>query len=185
MAGVTVSYKGNVIAEMGESGTKTINAKETYCEDNIIVNYESNSTPSTPSAPVNSKSYEITLAKASGWVLLTTLDAEVLAHINDANLVVTLVNMSAYAYEWYAGDMFIVCNKAFGRNGSYSTYGSANREASESAIQQGFIYYPANYNSTDTGIGGHAIFRVDGDSYYLKPGDGFIKAGTYKLTFAW
>lgn len=182
MADVSVKYNGSVIAEMSESGKKTLLTSGKYCKNDIEINYVK---PSAPNGETNCKIYHLTLAKSSGWVLLTALDADVLEHINDANLVVTLVNTSAYAYEWYAGDMFIACNKAFGRNGSYSIYGIANREASETAVQQGFVYYPANYNSTNTGIGGHAIFRVDGSSYYIKPGDGFIKAGTYKLAFTW
>lgn len=39
MADVTIKYKGEMIAEMGERGGKTLNTKGTYCEDDIEVLY--------------------------------------------------------------------------------------------------------------------------------------------------
>ena len=72
MADVTIKYKESTIAEMSGTSTKTLKTGGTYCEGDITVNY----------AP-RSKTYEITLAESSGWTLLTALDADVLAHIND------------------------------------------------------------------------------------------------------
>lgn len=180
MADVTVKYKGNTIAEMSAAGTKTLNTSGLYCEDDIEVSY----TPNAQSVQ-NVRTYEITLAKSSGWVLLTTLDAEVLEHINDASLVVSLANVSGYAYEWYSGSMYICSNTQWGYQGSYPAYGVATVESSETTSQTTHIYYPANYTGTDIGIGGRGSFRIDGNKYYFKAGDGFIRAGTYRLTFTW
>ena len=57
----------------------------------------------TGTMSANVKTYEITLAHLGNWILLTTLDAEVLEHINDPDLVVTLMKTSDYAYTYYTG----------------------------------------------------------------------------------
>ena len=180
MADVTVKYKGNTIAEMSAAGTKTLNTSGAYCEGDIEVSYA----PNAPTVP-NVRTYEITLEKASGWVLLTTLDADVLEHINDASLVVSLANVSGYAYEWYAGSMYICSNTPWGYNESYPVYGLTSREADTDRAQVSYIYYPANYTGTDTDLGGNGTFRISGNNYYFQPADGFIRAGTYRLTFTW
>lgn len=136
-------------------------------------------------AATNTKTYEITLTKASGWVLLTTLDDEVAAHMSDTTLTVSLVNISPYAYEYFAGDIYMVGNKPIGYTNTYPFYGYSNRENSETSAITQPIYYPANYTGTSTGIGGYGIFRLDGSKYYIQPSNGFIKAGKYRLTFAW
>lgn len=174
MGVISIKYKGSTIAELRGKASKVLTTKGTYCEDDINIDY-------TP----RSKNYEITLAKASGWVLLTTLDDDVVSHINDESLIVSLVNISPYAYEWYSGTMYLACNKPCGYNGNYAFYGSANRLNSETAVSLSAIYYPANSTDTNTGLGGNGAFRISGNKYYIKPGDGFISAGTYRLTFTW
>lgn len=139
----------------------------------------------TGTMSANFKAYEITLAKASGWILLTTLDAEVLAHINDASLVVSLVNIDPYVYDWYAGRMYIAGNTPIGYNGDYPAYGMTSRIANETYVANVPTYYPANNTGTNTNLGGNGTFRVSGEKYYLQPGDGFISAGTYRLTLTW
>ena len=39
MADLTIKYKGNPIAELSESGTKTLKTAGKYCEDDISVEY--------------------------------------------------------------------------------------------------------------------------------------------------
>lgn len=174
MADVTINYKGSKIAELTERGSKTLKTSSKYCEGDIEVNY-------TP----NSRTYEITLAKLSGWILLTTLDADVLEHINDSHLVVSLANVSGYEYEFYSGSLYICSNTPWGYQGSWPAYGLSCRASSETACQTSYIYYPANKTTSEEGIGGQGIFRIKGSDYYLKPTDGFIRAGTYRLTFTW
>jgi hypothetical protein len=180
MADVSIQYKGNTIAEMNETGTKTIETSGTYCEDDIKVNY-------TP----NSKTYEITLANSSGWVLLTTLDDEVLEHINDESLFVSLVRISAYEYSWYSGMDYFVGNRILGyHTDNNPVYGSGNRMQSET--QCSWLPIPRPANSTDDSnwregedYDTYGFFRVTDGKYYIRPGDGFICAGTYSLTFSW
>lgn len=175
MADVTIKYKGSTIAEMSGTATKTLNTAGTYCEDDIAVEY----------AP-RMKSYEITLAKSSGWVLLTTLDDEVLAHINDPNLIVSLKMAGDFEYVYYAGNTYIVGNTVIGYSGStVLAYGMSNRTGSATSTSAHLIYYPANKTDTSTSLGGSGMFRLNGDKYYLRPGDGYVYPGTYRLTFTW
>lgn len=53
MADVTISYKGASIATMDASGSKTLNTKGKYCEDDIAVSYVA---PSSPTKPTQAKS---------------------------------------------------------------------------------------------------------------------------------
>lgn len=133
---------------------------------------------------VNCKIYEITLDKSSGWVFLTDLDEEVLAHINDPLFTALLVISSEYEYVSYTGTVFMATNIPIAYAGNYPAYGLANRQTSSSLANQP-IYYPANYTGTSTSLGGCGTFRVDGSKYYVKAGDGYVKNGTYRLIFTW
>lgn len=186
MAGVSITYKGNAIAKLDSEGSKTLKTGGCYCENDIVVSYSPpTSGDGGGSDENNCRVYEITLAKNSGWILLTELDADVVAHINDASLVVSLTNVSPYAHEFYAGSTYIASNTPWGCNGSYPTYGLSCRESSATACQANFIYYPPNNTDTNVPIGGYGMFRIDGYKYYFKPSDGFVRAGTYRLVFTW
>ena len=150
-----------------------------------VTAHDKDGNPITGTMSANSKSYKITLAKSSGWVLLTTLDDEVISHINDKSLMVSLKLIDDYAYVYYAGNTYIVGNTPIAYANAYAVYGMCNRTHSETASTYGAIHYPANKNDTSTSIGGVGMFRRDGNKYYVRPGDGFVYPGTYKLTFAW
>lgn len=173
MADVTIIYKGAAIAEMDVSGSKTVETAGTYCEGDINVVY-------TP----NSRSYEITFPVSAYWILLTALDADVLEHINDESLVVSFVNIGDLSYAYYQGDMYIVGNKLRGNFWGGDVYGIATRQQSETNYAMGNIRYPAN-NTVKNETNEFGEFRVSDGNYYLRPGDGGIKAGTYRLTFTW
>ncbi len=61
MADVTISYKGNTIATMDESGSKTLETQGKYCEDNISVDYVKPSVFSFPPNDVNFLDYDGTI----------------------------------------------------------------------------------------------------------------------------
>lgn len=174
MADVSINYKGSKIAELAERGNKTLKTSGKYCEGDIEVNY-------TP----NSRTYELTLSKAYGWVLLTALDADVLEHINDDNFFVSLITTSNYVYEWYAGSMYFVGNRKIGIVDANTVYGTGSRETKETLYGFHYIPYPANSTNTNSVAGAYGQFRLTSGKYYLTPGDGYIKAGTYRLTFTW
>lgn len=174
MADVTIKYKDTAIATLDGTGSKTLETSGTYCEGNIKVEY----------AP-RSRTYEITLARKSGWVLLTTLDNDVLEHINDANLNVCLMATGTVTIEAYTINVIAVSNSALGTQGNYPVYGATLRLSSATAVQGQQTYYPANKTDTSTSLGGGGCFRINGNSYYCRPSDLYIGAGTYRLTFTW
>ena len=132
------------------------------------------------------KVYEVTVAKSSGWVLLLTLDNEVLAHINDAIFCACLTLKSEFEYVYYNQTMCCAGNKQLAVHSSYPVYGAGVRLAGSASSPTAYnmaIYYPANNTSTSTSIG-NAQFRLSGSKYYFRPSDGFL-VGTYALTFTW
>ena len=174
MADVTINYKGGKIAELSDTGSKTVKTSGKYCEGDIEVSY-------TP----NIKTYEVTLSRAYGRILLTTLDSEVVEHINDKSLIVTLINTNDYVYASYTGYNFLVRNVSTAVNSSNAIYGMGDRVQGTATAAPGNIYYPANYTGTSTSKGGFGIFHLISGKYYITPGDGYIADGTYKLTFMW
>lgn len=183
MADISVKYNGNVIAEMSESGKKTLLTSGKYCEKDIEINYTKPT--SAPSGVQNVKVYDKTYDNSSGWVLIHTFDEEELSHINDDTFNVCLFCTDPYAYAFYSGCAYMVQNTPMLMNGSYPVYGVCNRQINETTMNVGQISYPANNTGTDTGLGGNGIFRVDGSNYYLKPGDGFIRNGNFRLILTW
>lgn len=173
MADVAIKYNGAQIAEMAATGNKTLKTSGKYCAGDIAVEY-------TP----RSKTYEITLTKASGWVLLTTLDADVLEHINDATLTVVLRLVDDYAYEYYSYGFASVFNVAQNKQGTYPVYGISILQLNETSTVGHQMYYKPNDTSTSKSLG-NPRFRLSGNNYYFLPGDGFLRGGKFWLTFTW
>ena len=175
MAEVNVKYKDSTIAELNGADTVTLSTEGTYCEGNIEVEY----------AP-RTRIYELTLAKASGWVLLTALDDDVLQHINDEDLTVTLQLMSDFSIVTYVLNVAIATNKQqlSATSSNYPVYGVGLRQNNATNIAHLPIYYPANKTDTSTSLGG-AQFRITDGKYYFRPGDGYLGASIYKLIFSW
>lgn len=174
MADVTIKYKGLTIAEMSGTETKTLKTSGTYCEGDIEIDY----------AP-RSKTYEITLGHVGKWVLLTTLDAEVLEHINDPNLIVSFMKLGDYQYTALTISMALATNRVMGYHTEiYPIYGISHRENSATSHTYNGIFYPANDSGASTSLGG-TQFKLSGSNYYMKPYDGGINPGTYRLTFTW
>lgn len=180
MAGVKIAYSGTLIAEMDAQGIKTLHTSGKYCKDNIQVAYDP---PSGGGG--RSRSYDITLAQASGWVMLTALDADVLAHINDPGLIVTLRRMSGHEYAFYAGTVFTCGNSQVGTHGDQPVYGIASRMTSETVTSSGLMLSPANNTERPRVAEGMGEFQVQDGAYYIRPGDGFIAAGDWRLVFNW
>lgn len=174
MADVRIDYKGNTIAELDSPGSKTLKTGGFYCDSDIMMAY----------AP-RSRTYEITLTKSSGWVLLTELDEDVLAHINDPGLIVTLRCTDEYSYDFYAGTCYTVGNNQIGTHSAGPIYGIGNRKTSETVTSSGSIFAPANNSVKSAVSGSFATFAVVDGKYYIEPGNGFINAGKWRLVFVW
>lgn len=135
------------------------------------------------SAVINTKTYTVTLSKVGGWVFLTSLDADVLEHINDDTLIVSFIRMSEYTYEYYTTSMALGCNTIVGYRSGSPRYGVANRTQTEAIDDSLPIMTPAN--NTDSARPDFGGFRIDGSNYYYRAGDGYVHSGTYRLTFTW
>lgn len=181
MADVTVKYKNTVIAEMSSESIKVLNTSGKYCEDNVEINY----IPPIEIPKVNFKQYDLTLEKSSAWVFLTELDEEILSHMDDPKLTVMLAINDEYVYEFYSGSFFVASNTPYGMISGYPCYGYSHRQTSETACPFATIFYPPNYTGQDSSLGGYAQFRLDGSNYYIRPSDGFVRAGSYRLIFTW
>ena len=59
MADLTIKFKGNPIAELSESGTKTLKTAGKYCEDDISVEY---------AKPAGGGGGDMFSSSASGWI---------------------------------------------------------------------------------------------------------------------
>lgn len=183
MADVTIKYGNATIAEMSENGVTAIETTGMYCEEEIRVEYTKPS--SDDNGVQNVKVYNKTFGNLSGWVLIHTFDAEELSHVNDDSFNVCLFCTDSYAYTFYSGDAYMVQNTPMVMSGSYPVYGMCNRQINETTMNVGPMYYPANNTGTNTGLGGNGVFRVVGSNYYLKPSDGFIRNGNYRLIISW
>jgi hypothetical protein len=180
MADVTIKYKDNVIAEIDGKDSKTLNTSGCYCESDIVVDY----TPSNKGG--NSKTYEITLVKASGEILLLELDDDVLEHMDEDDMVVSLINVNGYEFESYSVALLILSNTEVASQSGNLLYGVAMRQGTETATTIGRVTCPANNTGKNiTGNVAYFILDKDNKKYYIKPGDGFIRSGNYRLTFSW
>lgn len=175
MADVTIAYKGGTIAELDGPGSKTLKTGGCYCEGDIEVAY----------AP-RSRTYEITLAKSSGWVLLTALDDDVLEHINDPTFSAKLQLVDGLdTVEGYAITLMDVCNTPVVKNGNYPIYGIGTQQTGATSVGFGYVYYPVDKADADFGLGGLGLFRRDGTKFYARHNDAFIHSGTHRLIFNW
>lgn len=78
MADISISYKGNTIAEVSESGTTTLETAGWYCDGNIYLAYTKPSVVSLPPNDVNFIDYDGTIVasySASDFANLTALPA--------------------------------------------------------------------------------------------------------------
>lgn len=175
MSDVTISYNNTKISDLSISGKKTLTTAGTYCEGNVEVAY-------TP----KSRTYDLALARASGWVFLTTLDTDVLEHINDSSLIVSLINLSDYVYDSYSLSFAIASNTStnVATANKYPVYGVFAKQSNETNTSFEATYYPANKTDTSLTLGNSA-FRIDNTKYYIHPSDGYVRAGNYKLIFTW
>lgn len=139
----------------------------------------------TGTMATNTKSYEVTLGKATGWVLMTTLDDEVIAHINDAHLIVSIAKISDNDIVKQCTTGGFATNTSIGVQGSYPVYGGCLMTTTDTACSGYQVYYPPNNTGSNTGLGGRLAFRLSGKSYYVSVPSYYIHEGTYRLTFTW
>lgn len=189
---VTSRVFGTEVAYIRINAKNITDDSEVYVNSRIVTNSEWVNTGLKYDVAIGTgdgisycKTYEITLPKTYDWTLLTALDEEVLAHINDETLVATLINTSPFEYVWYAGDTYMATNKLIGYWDGKATYGYGNRNQSETNYSTNQMVFPANNTTRGTVYPTFGAFLVENGKYYICPGDGYIKAGKYRLTFTW
>ena len=175
MADVSIKYKGNVIAEMSESGTKTLETSGTYCEGDIEVEY---SQPAGgESSPCKVFTFTSPAAVVAQFVTVVSGDPDVAAHYADENAMVTVRKITNNTSN---GTAFIShTNHSFG-GGAYGYYMNCNGTSNGSAT----IAIPLN----STASAGTPFARCDANGdikvYAQRTANNFGGAN-YIITFSW
>lgn len=112
MVDVTIKYQGNVLAEMNESGTKTIETGGLYCEDDIVIAYVAKE-----SGAENVKRWDITVPEKTGsysYVYLVTDDTWLKANKDNTNLCISIVPKFPIPYDAVLKNqgMWLMSNKS-------------------------------------------------------------------------
>ena len=118
MADITIKYKGAVIAEMSESGVKTLNTSGKYCEGNIVVEYAAGAV-----ADPTIKKWDITVSSGrppSGSIMTLLTDEWLAANRTDASLKVIV------APKFTAGTASASQFLLYNANTPYITVGTTN-----------------------------------------------------------
>jgi len=108
MADITLSYKGSTIAEISDSGTKTLNTAGKYCEDDITLEYEKPS----GGGDIDNEPADVTFIDYDGTILYTYTADEFLALEGmPANPDRTSDGLTAQGWNWsFAGARAYVQN---------------------------------------------------------------------------
>jgi hypothetical protein len=171
------------------SGVYSLNTGGTVCENNIVIN-------------TNMAIYEVPRGERNGtsaWYYLVQLDAGVLQHIDDPNLIVSCSRIDEFEYEGYDSSICIASNTPWGSRGGLPFYGMslrANHSGEDTYLTStGPVYVPANNREINppnmeeingTQHWSFSQFRVDGlGNYYIKGSDGYVHSGMYRLIFQW
>ena len=181
MPDISINYKGNAIAAMDASGTKTLQTAGKYCEGDISVVY---------AKPVMScQILEFTLASHSAQnVTIGTLSDEAYAHIGDDNFCVAMINTTPENVVNNDDYRLIAYNNpnqpAYQSN--TAQYGVGNRKVSTSVnVQNLACYYPPKSTDNATSLGGIGKFWHNGKTLYYKSAGYYLGAGLYRVVITW
>ena len=187
--GVTVSYKGNTIASMSSTGSKTLQTAGKYCEADIQLSYQSEPMP-------NCRKYTGTISQdivgsgvSTGALLVNS--PEVAAHYADPGFKCAVYFApdpeAAYAIIQVTG--YNVADREPYRQSSGS--GDAMQYTYREGASLGTFY--ANYNtiavssSSDTASPGRIICNAQGDVFVVASGSTQygIRKGSYVVEISW
>lgn len=98
MADVTISYKGNEIATMSDSGVKTLLTGSAFCEDDITVSY----TKPSGGGGATTVSFDNDCIFKSGGSYISYIDGN-----GDYQNTGTLAELSAVSYQMLSGSLLV------------------------------------------------------------------------------
>lgn len=210
MSGVNVKYKDNTIANMTETGTKTVKTGGKYCEGDISVEY---SAPSGSQDITENGTYDVTdiasvIVNVAGaasdfevkkWEF--TIDSDVTnggtdsgtmffndawigEHFNDENLVMAWYPKNEKKTAGIAASLFGMCaNRKLASidGGTAVRYGSGMRVNSSDSYS--VASYPVALNGYDTNVGKPRIY-ANGNFTIFCNSSYPLRAGTYNVV-AW
>ena len=191
MGDVNVKYKGAVIAELSDSGTKSLQTSGKYCEDNITVEYVKPQTESGSgggsSTPVNCKLFTFEVdSKISGkWGdKLIAADSDIAAHRNDSTFGVAWNCLTAVSAAISTrGGIYTNAPMAYNSSdGSTQNYGYYMRTASTGLGANARL---TNLPTEKTTSPGCIFVDTDGSISFYASSSYPILPGTYQVVVWW
>ena len=170
--GVAITYKGNTIASMADSGSKTLKTAGKYCEADIGISY-------TASAAVPCKSFTATVAAdQTAKTYLTSADSDIVSHMSDSNFWVAVIPLFGYSSGLsFRGGFDTTRNLHDGA--SDAVYGILYRTTSSGASSSTWISKAATASGADIGVDSTGKIFVYASSTIV------LRAGAYMCVCGW
>lgn len=200
---VTIGYKGNTIATMDASGSKTLKTQGKYCEADITVDYVNDGgiTPSgskiittngthdvtnyatadvnVSSGPSNIKVFEVTVASdQSTKTILTSADTDIAAHLSEDGFFVGIIPLFAYSSAAAFRGGFNT-NHNLIENTASPVYGSLFRVNASGSNNALYITKKANAFGGDIGV------SASGEIFMYATSTVPLRAGKYMAYAGW
>ena len=189
MADVSIKYKGTAIAELNDSGTKSIKTSGKYCEDNITVEYVKPQAESGggSSEPINCKilTFEVTSKISGKWGdKLIPADADIAAHRSDDTFGVAWNCLTAVSAAISTrGGIYTNAPMAWNSaDGSSIIYGYYIRTGSNGAGANARL---TNLPTVKTTAAGCIFVDTDGSISFYASSSYPILPGTYQVVVWW
>lgn len=188
MAEVIVKYKGSAIAELNESGSKTLETKGKYCESDIVVDYtrpdvgEGGNTGGEEVVQANYKQFSFTNASAvaAKYTTIVSGDSDVAEHYADSTALVTIRKIK----ETRENGLTFIMSGNMAVMGKYGTYG--NYTASSSASSAGPINHPLSAVEGVSSTEVHVIATASGDiKVFCMRAQNNFGGAEYDIRFSW
>lgn len=174
MADVTIKYNGSAIAEMSETGSKTLKTSGNFCEGNFDVEYIAKET-----GLANAKRWDITITSgvpASGAELILLTDNWLKENRTNPNLCVAMLPKFAIAGATHLQGVYLTTNKPIMQEDSGINY------CSMSAYKHSGGYFVARmrkYTLTNANDAGDLGIKSSGALYAIAYGDYDMAVGDY------
>lgn len=172
--GVTIEYKGDTIATMNASGSKTLKTSGKYCEGDIDIVYQESVAPTVPC-----KRFHVTVdSDKTAKTVLTSADSDIAAHRNDSTFFVAVIPLFEYSsglsFRGGFNTSHLICGTT-----SDPLYGYLGRTTASGANSTGFITKAATASSTDIGV------TAAGEVFIYATTTIVLRQGSYLVVCGW